>query len=49
VAESGIARSVGDRTRLVRKGCARPARAAELSEPEVLRHYLHLSQETLGA
>ena len=27
---------------------AAPPALPELSEPEVLRHYLHLSQETLG-
>ena len=32
------------------RGCAaaRRRRCPELSEPDVLRHYLHLSQETLG-
>ena len=41
---------VGDTSDLIpeslRRG--RPADLPELSEPEVLRHYLHLSQEVLG-
>jgi len=41
---------VGDAAELVPAGVRRKAPPAlpELSEPEVLRHYLHLSQETLG-
>lgn len=48
--ESEIASVVGDPRALVPDGMLRSAPAAlpELSEPEVLRHYLHLSQETLG-
>ena len=47
-AERGDA--VGDAERSCRRRCAARRRPAlpELSEPEVLRHYLHLSQETLG-
>ena len=42
--------SVGDAADLVPGGVRRssPVELPELSEPEVLRHYLHLSQETLG-
>ena len=49
-AESGIASVVGDPDALVPEGMRRsvPPALPELSEPEVLRHYLHLSQETLG-
>ena len=49
-AEPGIASAVGDPDALVPGGMRRVAPPAlpELSEPEVLRHYLHLSQETLG-
>jgi glycine dehydrogenase subunit 2 len=48
--EPGIASVVGDAEALVPAAARRTTRAAlpELSEPEVLRHYLHLSQETLG-
>ncbi len=40
----------GTSTRSCRTGCGArsPPALPELSEPEVLRHYLHLSQETLG-
>ena len=49
-AEPGVASVVGDPDALVPDGMRRSAPPAlpELSEPEVLRHYLHLSQETLG-
>ena len=49
-AEPGVASVVGDPAALVPDGMRRSAPPAlpELSEPEVLRHYLHLSQETLG-
>ena len=48
--EAGIASVVGDPHALVPDGMrrAKPPALPELSEPEVLRHYLHLSQETLG-
>ena len=49
--EPDVGRPVGDPDELVpRRRCAgtRPPTLPELSEPEVLRHYLHLSQETLG-
>jgi glycine dehydrogenase subunit 2 len=48
--ESGIAEEVGDADDLVPAGMRRsaPPDLPELSEPEVLRHYLHLSQQTLG-
>jgi glycine dehydrogenase subunit 2 len=48
--EDGIAAAVGDADDLVPAGMRRQAPPAlpELSEPEVLRHFLHLSQETLG-
>ena len=48
--ESGIVDAVGDPAELVPAGLLRirPPDLPELSEPEVLRHYLHLSQETLG-
>jgi glycine dehydrogenase subunit 2 len=48
--EADIARLVGDLDALVPAGLRRstPPELPELSEPEVLRHYLHLSQETLG-
>lgn len=49
-AEPGIASVVGDPDALVPEVMRRatPPTLPELSEPEVLRHYLHLSQETLG-
>jgi glycine dehydrogenase subunit 2 len=49
-AEPGVAPVVGDLDLLVPDGMRRsvPPALPELSEPEVLRHYLHLSQETLG-
>ncbi|HJU48069.1 MAG TPA: aminotransferase class V-fold PLP-dependent enzyme, partial [Gaiellaceae bacterium] len=48
--EPGVRDLVGDPESLVPEGLRRAAPPAlpELSEPEVLRHYLHLSQETLG-
>ncbi len=48
--ESGVLAAVGDPLALVPAGLRRAERPAlpELSEPEVLQHYLHLSQETLG-
>jgi len=49
-AEPDIVSVVGDSEALVPDGMLRaaPPVLPELSEPEVLRHYLHLSQETLG-
>jgi glycine dehydrogenase subunit 2 len=49
-AEEEIRARVGDARSLLPAGMAREAPPAlpELSEPDVLRHYLHLSQETLG-
>ena len=40
----------GDATSLIPESMRRaaPPELPELSEPDVLRHYLHLSQETLG-
>lgn len=48
--ERGVRELAGDPESLVPKALRRTWRPAlpELSEPEVLRHYLHLSQETLG-
>ncbi len=48
--EPGVARLAGDLEALVPQGLLRttPPILPELSEPEVLRHFLHLSQETLG-
>ena len=48
--EPDIAALVGDPLALLPQGLRRstPPALPELSEPEVLRHYLHLSQETLG-
>jgi glycine dehydrogenase subunit 2 len=48
--EPDLAAAVGDPGQLVPAGLLRsiPPELPELSEPEVLRHYLHLSQETLG-
>jgi glycine dehydrogenase subunit 2 len=45
-----VREAVGDPAELVPEGLRRtaPPELPELSEPEVLRHYLHLSQETLG-
>src|SRR6478735_8352417 len=49
-AEPEVWEAVGDAADLVPAGMrrAKPPALPELSEPEVLRHYLHLSQETLG-
>jgi glycine dehydrogenase subunit 2 len=49
-AEPDIVAVVGDPDALVPEAMHRavPPTLPELSEPEVLRHYLHLSQETLG-
>ena len=49
-AESAVTAVVGDADALVPETMRRtdPPTLPELSEPEVLRHYLHLSQETLG-
>jgi len=49
-AEDAVAEAVGGAGALVPSAMARPERPAlpELSEPDILRHYLHLSQETLG-
>jgi len=49
-AEPGVRDRVGDAASLLPDGTRRAERPAlpELSEPDVLRHYLHLSQETLG-
>jgi glycine dehydrogenase subunit 2 len=49
-AETDVVAAVGDAEGLVPDGLLREAPPAlpELSEPEVQRHYLHLSQETLG-
>jgi glycine dehydrogenase subunit 2 len=48
--EPELAAEVGDADELVPAAMRRPQPPSlpELSEPEVLRHYLHLSQETLG-
>ena len=48
--ERAVAASVGPSSALVPPSMQRRTAAAlpELSEPEVQRHYLHLSQETLG-
>ena len=48
--EPDVVARVGDPDDLMPESMRRIARPAlpELSEPEVLRHYLHLSQETLG-
>lgn len=48
--EEAVAGLVGSPEELVAPSMRRPARPGlpELSEHEVLRHYLHLSQETLG-
>lgn len=49
-AEAEIEVLVGDASGLVPAAIMRmkPPELPEMSEPEVLRHYLHLSQETLG-
>jgi glycine dehydrogenase subunit 2 len=49
-ADPGIGAVVGEPDSLVPAGSRRtePPALPELSEPEVLRHYLHLAQETLG-
>jgi len=49
-AEPEVRKRVGDATALIPESMRRAERPLlpELSEPEVLRHYLHLSQETLG-
>jgi glycine dehydrogenase subunit 2 len=49
-ADPAIHAAVGDAGALIPPGLARraPPKLPELSEPEVQRHYLHLSQETLG-
>lgn len=48
--EQAIVDAVGDPVELIPESVRRsgPADLPELSEPDVLRHYLHLSQETLG-
>jgi glycine dehydrogenase subunit 2 len=49
-AEPAVREAVGDSGELVPASMRRtaPPRLPEMSEPDVLRHYLHLSQETLG-
>jgi glycine dehydrogenase subunit 2 len=49
--EAGIVDRVGDVLAAIPQGVRRqrPPRLPELSQPQVLRHYLRLSQETLGA
>ena len=49
-AEPEVRRRVGDAAELVPASARRvdPPALPELSEPDVLRHYLHLAQETLG-
>lgn len=49
-AEKTIAETVGAADALIPAGMRRSAPPAlpEMSEPDVLRHYLHLSQQTLG-
>jgi glycine dehydrogenase subunit 2 len=49
-AEQAVTKAVGEARSLIPAGMERPKapRLPELSEPEVQRHYLHLSQETLG-
>jgi len=48
--EPAVKKAVGEARTLIPAGMARaqPPQLPELSEPEVQRHYLHLSQETLG-
>ena len=49
-AEAGVRALTGGADALIPAGMRRAARPAlpELSEPDALRHYLHLSQETMG-
>jgi glycine dehydrogenase subunit 2 len=49
-ADPAVRKAVGEMDKLIPAGLARktPPKLPELSEPEVQRHYLHLSQETLG-
>ena len=49
--EEGIRREVGDVLGTLPEGVRRrePPRLPELSQPQVLRHYVRLSQENLGA
>ena len=49
-AEDAVASAVGEAEALVPASMRRRAPPAlpEMSEPDVLRHYLHLSQETMG-
>jgi glycine dehydrogenase subunit 2 len=49
-AEPSVRARVGDASSLIPEGMRRSVRPElpELSEPDVLRHYLHLAQETLG-
>ena len=49
-AGAAVERAVGDAASLVPTSMRRgqPPELPEVSEPDVLRHYLHLSQETLG-
>ncbi|HUL05541.1 MAG TPA: aminomethyl-transferring glycine dehydrogenase subunit GcvPB [Candidatus Acidoferrum sp.] len=49
-AEPAVRKAVGEARALIPAGMARTEapHLPELSEPEVQRHYLHLSQETLG-
>ncbi len=49
-ADPAVKKAVGDAKKLIPAGLARrrPPNLPELSEPEVQRHYLHLSQQTLG-
>src|SRR6516165_317722 len=49
-ADPAIRKAVGEAAKLIPAGLARrrAPKLPELSEPEVQRHYLHLSQETLG-
>jgi glycine dehydrogenase subunit 2 len=49
-AEAAVQQETGDLDSLIPAAMRRKDRPAlpELSEPEVLRHYLHLSQQTLG-
>jgi len=49
-AEEGVREATGGADALIPAGMRRATRPAlpELSEPDTLRHYLHLSQETMG-
>ena len=49
-AEEAVAEEVGAAAELIPSALRRsaPPRLPEMSEPDVLRHFLHLSQETLG-